>query len=112
MHKENEEIFNRYVLHEGVKGTEKERKDADTDDDGSIDPNEKEQANTERDQHGKPHLCATKVQHESYGIGTPIHARHAYPDDTGHVAWYSVVFEHGTEVIDTVDLTILDETKH
>ena len=58
------------------------------------------------------HPCATKVKHESFGIGTPIHARHAEPDENGHVSWYAVMFEHGTEVVDTVDMDILDESNH
>ena len=58
------------------------------------------------------HPCATKVKHESFGLGTPIHARHAEPDENGHVSWYAVMFEHGTEVVDTVDMDILDESSH
>jgi len=58
------------------------------------------------------HPCATRIEHAEWGVGTPIHARHAEPDENGHVSWYAVMFEHGTEVVDTVDVTILDETNH
>lgn len=58
------------------------------------------------------HPCATRVEHAEWGVGTPIHARHAEPDQNGHVSWYAVMFEHGTEVVDTVDMDILDESNH
>jgi hypothetical protein len=28
------------------------------------------------------------------------------------VSWYTVQFEHGHEVVNTVDLTVLDESSH
>ena len=112
MNKDAEEIYSRYLLREANKGTEAERKDADKDKDDKLSEKEKKDANEHRGKHGKSHICATKVKHESFGYGTPIYARHADPDANGDISWYSVVFEHGTEVVDTTDLVILDERGH
>ena len=60
----------------------------------------------------KEHDCATHVHHESFGDGECVHAEHAEPDGNGYVSWYTVMFEHGTEVINTKDVTILKETHH
>ena len=97
---------------EGVKGTKSDRDKADINDDGDIDGYEKKKANAIRKSQGKEHLCATKVEHTKYGVGTPISERHGEPNDEGHVSWYAITFEHGTEVIDTVNLKILDEMNH
>ena len=112
MNKDVEEIYSRYLLREANKGTEADREEADTDKDGKLSKEEKDTANKKRHDEGEPHLCATKVKHESFGYGTPIYARHAEPDSDGNVAWYSVVFEHGTEIVDTTDLVVLDEEGH
>lgn len=89
-------------------------KDADVNDNNKLDGWEKARADkiAANDDDPDTHVCATKLKHEQYGVGTPITARHAQPDQDGHVSWYAVMFEHGTEVVDTVDVTILDETNH
>ena len=92
------------------------KKKADLDDDGKISGYEKKKADAilknDKDKDNDKHVCALKVEHADWGLGTPIHARHAEPDENGHVSWYAVMFEHGTEVVDTVDMTILDESSH
>lgn len=97
---------------EGVAGSKKDREKADLDKDGDIEPYEKKRANAIRKSQGKEHLCATKVKHEKFGVGNCISEKHAYPDDNGHVSWYAIQFEHGIEVIDTVDLDVLEESSH
>ena len=89
------------------------KKKADLDKDGKISGYEKKKADAIAKAQGKDdHVCALKVEHADWGLGTPIHARHAQPDEDGHVSWYAVMFEHGTEVVDTVDMDILDESNH
>ena len=92
------------------------KKKADLDDDGKISGYEKKKADTilknDKDKDNDKHVCALKVEHADWGLGTPIHARHAEPDENGHVSWYAVMFEHGTEVVDTVDVAVLDESSH
>ena len=92
------------------------KKKADLDDDGKISGYEKKKADAilknDKDKDNDKHVCALKVEHADWGLGTPIHARHAEPDENGHVSWYAVMFEHGTEVVDTVDMDILDESSH
>lgn len=86
---------------------------ADLNDDNKISKYEKKKADAIAKSQGKDdHVCALKVNSEQFGLGTPIHARHAEPDENGHVSWYAVMFEHGTEVVDTVDVDILDESSH
>ena len=60
----------------------------------------------------KKHDCAKHVHHESYGQGECIHAKHARPDDNGYVSWYTVMFEHGPEVVNTNELKILMSEVH
>ena len=60
---------------------------------------------------GEKHDCAKKVQHEQFGLGECVHGAHGEPIN-GHVNWYTVVFEHGTEVVDTEDLIILASESH
>lgn len=60
---------------------------------------------------GEEHDCAKKVQHEQFGLGECVHGAHGVPIN-GHVNWYTVVFEHGTEVVDTEDLIILASESH
>lgn len=62
-------------------------------------------------EHGKKHDCAKKVQHEKFGLGECVHGEHGEPVN-GHVNWYTVVFEHGTEVVDTEDLIVLASESH
>ena len=92
------------------------KKKADLDDDGKISGYEKKKADAilknDKDKDNDKHVCALKVEHADWDLGTPIHARHAEPDENGHVSWYAVMFEHGTEVVDTVDMNILDESSH
>jgi len=92
------------------------KKKADLDDDGKISGYEKKKADAilknDKDKDNDKHVCALKVEHADWGLGTPIHARHAEPDENGHVSWYAVMFEHGTEVVDTVDVAVLDESSH
>jgi len=92
------------------------KKKADLDDDGKISGYEKKKADAilknDKDKDIDKHICALKVEHADWGLGTPIHARHAEPDENGHVSWYAVMFEHGTEVVDTVDVAVLDESSH
>lgn len=93
-------------------GSEEEREKIDLDDDGELEEYEKKKGNAIRHSQGKPHICATKVHHEKFGRGTPVYAEHAEPNDEGYVSWYTVQFEHGTEVINTVDMDILSESHH
>lgn len=105
-HEDEEEI------EEGSEGTQSDREKADVDDDGDIEPWEKKRANAIRSNQGKPHLCAKTVNHESYGPGHTVHARHAHPDVNGNIAWYVCEFKHGTEVINTEDMEIVTVVEH
>lgn len=100
------------VAKEGSKGTQSDREKADVDDNGTIEPWEKKKANAIRKSQGKPHLCAKTVNHESFGTGRTIHARHAHPDVNGNIEWYVCEFKHGTEVINTSDLDIVTIVEH
>ena len=67
--------------------------------------------------HGKnypkgTHMCATHVEHVDWGTGTPIHGQHAAPDGNGHISWYNVMFEHGTERINTSEVKVLGLVEH
>lgn len=62
---------------------------------------------------GKQHMCATKLFHEQYGSGEPIHTQHAEPDAEGNIAWYDVMFEHGLErQVPTDSMTIVEAMMH
>jgi len=89
-------------------------KKADLDKDGKLNKYEKAKndAIAKADDDPDTHACATKLEHAEFGVGTPIHARHAQPDENGYVSWYAVMFEHGTEVVDTANVTVLDESSH
>lgn len=100
------------IAKEGTKGTQSDREKADVNDDEKIEPWEKKRANAIRKSQGKPHLCAKTVNHESYGPGHTIDARHAHPDVDGNIAWYVCEFKHGTEVVDTSDLEIVTIVEH
>ena len=67
--------------------------------------------------HGKrypkgTHMCATHVEHAEWGTGTPIHGQHAEPDENGHISWYTAMFEHGEELVETEDVKVLGLTEH
>ena len=104
-------IWESYAISEEEKTVSKK---ADTDKDGKLDDWEKAKADKIADNDDDPdtHACATKLEHSQFGVGTPIFARHAQPDANGNIEWYAVQFEHGTEVVDTVDCNILDESNH
>tara|TARA_B100000676_G_scaffold163959_1_gene161217 strand:+ start:596 stop:3493 length:2898 start_codon:yes stop_codon:yes gene_type:complete len=57
------------------------------------------------------HMCMKQVAHEQYGEGECVHGEHADPVD-GEVAWYSVQFEHGIEIVDSNDLEVISEKNH
>jgi len=57
------------------------------------------------------HMCMKQVAHEEYGQGECIHGEHADPVN-GEVAWYSVQFEHGIEIVDSNDLEVISEMSH
>ena len=117
MNKDNEQLWESYI---SEKKHDKEKTAPkpdyiDIDGDGNKKESMKKAAADKKaktDGDPNTHACATKVKHESFGLGTPIHARHAQPDDEGNIAWYAVQFEHGTEVVDTVNLDVLEEYSH
>ena len=89
---------------------------ADIDDDGKVSEYEKKRSDAimknDDDESNDKHICATKVEHHKYGHGRCVFSEHAEPDAQGHVGWYTVQFEHGTEVINTADLTVHELTEH
>ena len=93
-------------------GTKEEQEKMDLDDDGDLEEYEKARGNAIRHSQGKPHICATKVHHEKFGLGIPVYAEHAEPTDDGYVSWYTVQFNHGTEVVNTSDMDVLSESHH
>ena len=60
----------------------------------------------------KPHNCATHVEHSKWGKGECISESHAEPDENGNVAWYNVIFEHGTEKVNTDDVKVVKSSHH
>lgn len=112
--KDLQNIWESYVSEKKEDGEKTVSKKADLDKDGKLDKYEKKRADAiaANDDDPDTHVCATKLKHEQYGVGTPIFARHAQPDAEGKIEWYAVQFEHGTEVVDTVDCNILDESNH
>ena len=61
---------------------------------------------------GKKHDCASKVKHEEYGIGNPVKGMHDL-DESGDVAHYDVLFDHGVEKnVPVTSLEILEEGMH
>jgi len=61
---------------------------------------------------GKKHDCASKVKHEEYGLGDCIKGMHDL-DESGNVAHYDVLFEHGVEKdVDVSSLEILEYSMH
>ena len=106
--------YNEAVLNEKTK--EQFKKAADTrPKDGKISKHEKkiadEIAKNNDDEDDDEHVCALDVEHHIFGRGKPIFSEHAKPVD-GYVSWYNVAFEHGNEVVNTKDLTVLDESSH
>ena len=97
---------------EGTKGTLSDRKKADVNDDGDLEPWEKARANAIRKSQGKTHLCAKTVNHESYGPGATVHGQHAIPDVNGDIEWYMVEFKHGTEKVRTEDMEVVFAVEH
>jgi len=89
---------------------------ADIDKDGKQSEYEKKRADAinknDGDSSNDHHICATEVHHEKFGFGKPVFSEHAKPNEDGYVSWYTVQFEHGNEVVNTVDLTVLDESSH
>jgi hypothetical protein len=76
--------------------------------DGKISKREKE----EKKKNSKKHDCASKVKHEEYGIGQCIKGMHDL-DESGKVAHYDVLFEHGIEKhVDVSSLEILVTEMH
>ena len=60
----------------------------------------------------KKHGCASKVKHEEFGIGNPVKGMHDL-DESGNVAHYDVLFDHGVEKNVSVSaLEIIDEAMH
>jgi hypothetical protein len=63
--------------------------------------------------HSRDHDCATIIEHSEFGLGKPLHGRHAIPDEKGFVEWYDVRFKHGVEEkIYTKDVKILASESH
>lgn len=59
------------------------------------------------------HNCAKHVEHVTWGKGATIAEEHAAPDESGNIAWYDVMFEHGLErQVPTADLNILVSETH
>lgn len=58
------------------------------------------------------HTCAVHVKNSTFGEGKTLFSQHAEPDEVGNIAWYDVMFEHGIERVDTVNLEILEASKH
>jgi hypothetical protein len=46
---------------------------------------------------GYQHQCAIHVKTEQFGEGKTLYSQHAEPDESGNIAWYDVMFEHGIE---------------
>jgi len=61
---------------------------------------------------GKSHNCATHVEHSKWGKGECVSESHAEPDENGNVAWYNVIFEHGTEKVNTDDVKVVKSSHH
>lgn len=62
----------------------------------------------------REHMCVSKMFKKELGEGTCIPGEHADPDESGHVEWYTVMFESGIEkvYINEDDVEILDEIVH
>jgi len=106
-----------------------DRKDKDIDNDGDVDDSDEYLHNRRKtvskavknegleDKTDNPansqHLCAKNVVHEDWGTGQPIHGQHADPDESGEIAWYDVMFEHGVEKgVSINELKVTKAEKH
>ena len=58
------------------------------------------------------HQCASHVKHATMGEGRTLTSQHAQPDTEGEISWYTVMFEHGIEKVDTKDLEVLVSESH
>lgn len=61
------------------------------------------------------HLCAKQVVHETWGKGDCIPTMHAEATESGHVAWYDVMFEHGLETrvaVEDLEITLAEKHSH
>ena len=58
------------------------------------------------------HQCAIHVKHATMGEGRTLTSQHAQPDTEGEISWYTVMFEHGIEKVDTKDLEVLVSEGH
>ena len=58
------------------------------------------------------HQCAIHVKHATMGEGRTLTSQHAQPDTEGEISWYTVMFEHGIEKVDTKDLEVLVSESH
>lgn len=60
------------------------------------------------------HMCASKIFHKEWKEGTCVIGEHAEPDETGFVASYQVMFEHGIETIEVMDadVEVVEEGSH
>lgn len=59
------------------------------------------------------HNCAKHVEHAEWGTGNTLAEEHAEPDESGNIAWYDIMFEHGLErAVPTASLNILVSEAH
>jgi hypothetical protein len=59
------------------------------------------------------HNCAKHVEHATWGTGNTLAEEHAEPDESGNIAWYDIMFEHGLErAVPTESLNILVSEAH
>jgi hypothetical protein len=67
---------------------------------------------TQRTNEQAEHYCAKHVYSELFGEGEVLHGDHAEPNESGHVEWYNVQFEHGVEKVFTEDIEIMMAEYH
>jgi len=61
---------------------------------------------------GREHQCAIHVKSEQFGEGRTLTTQHAEPDESGNIAWYDVMFDHGIERVMTEDIEVLVSEAH
>jgi hypothetical protein len=72
-----------------------------------------QEKNTDTPGNSYEHQCAIHVKNEEWGVGRTITTQHADPDESGNIAWYDVMFEHGIEKgVPTSSLEILVSESH
>lgn len=112
--KDTEQLFELYTESKSSKAAAKKK--ADLDKDGKVSKYEKKRADkvmkNDKDKSNDEHVCALEVEHRVFGKGSCIFAEHAEPDQNGYVSWYTVAFDHGRELVNTRDVTVLKETNH